>query len=385
MHQATPKFHALPIQRITPENGDSARITFAVPNELREAYLFNAGQYLTLRAMIGDQSVRRSYSICSAEQAFVDTGLIEVGVKRVQGGLFSNWVLNCKAGDLIDVMTPEGKFGEFAVALIPEKAHPEKAHPEKAHPEQVLPEKTLHLVAYVAGSGITPVLAMMSTWLARSPTVVFSLVYGNRRSESVMFLEDIASLKNQYMERVRLYHVLSRQPQESELFNGRLDRVKIEALSQVLLPIGSIDHAFVCGPNNMIDEVEAGLLSAGLASACVHSERFGVPGPRHADPVKIDSSAPAAQLFVVLDGKQSEMRLPYGGIKVLDVALDHGLDLPFACKGGVCCTCRAKVLEGEVVMEKNYSLEDHEIAKGFVLTCQAVAKSEKVVISYDDR
>jgi ring-1,2-phenylacetyl-CoA epoxidase subunit PaaE len=369
----TPKFHKLSIDRVALENGDAARITFTVPPELRKDYQFKAGQHLTLKAEIDGQALRRSYSICSAEQAFQESGVLEVGVKRVQGGIFSNWVVNLKAGDVLNVMTPEGWFGEQAgVTLNDPRPDLEATRP-------------IHMVAFVAGSGITPVLAMMSTWLARSPSLVFSLVYGNRRSESVMFLEDIAALKNQYLERVLLYHVLSRQPQESELFNGRLDRAKIKALSSELLPVKSIDHAFICGPNSMIDDVEAALLEAGLAKVQIHTERFGVPGPQRKEPVKTDNSAPAAQLVVLLDGKQSEMRLPYGGAKVLDVALDQGLDLPFACKGGVCCTCRAKVLEGEVVMEKNYSLEDHEIAKGFVLTCQAVAKSPRVVISYDDR
>jgi ring-1,2-phenylacetyl-CoA epoxidase subunit PaaE len=383
----TPKFHSLQILRVTPENGDSARIAFAIPSELRADYQFKAGQYLTLRGVLEGEGLRRSYSICSAEQAFSDAGLLEIGVKRVHDGLFSNWLLNLRAGDSIEVMTPEGKFGEQAGALLGH--HKLARDAEGVNTEGVNTEalhtKSEHMVAFVAGSGITPVLAMMSTWLARSPTMVFSLVYGNRRSETVMFLEDLATLKNQYMERVKLYHVLSRQPQESELFNGRLDRAKVAAICEQLLPVSSIDHAFVCGPNSMIDDVEAALQGAGLAKERMHAERFGVPGPQRSRPIKIDRAAPAAQLFVLLDGKQSEMRLPFGGAKVLDVALDHGLDLPFACKGGVCCTCRAKVLEGEVVMEKNYSLEDHEIAKGFVLTCQAVAKSEKIVISYDDR
>ena len=369
----TPKFHPLKIHRSTAENGDSVRIAFVVPPELKADYQFKAGQYLTLRAVIQGQSLRRSYSICSAEQVFEQTGLLEVGVKRVHGGVFSNWAMGLKKGDAIDVKTPEGKFGEQPGGTLTEPG------------ESPGPEQAPHMAAYVAGSGITPVLAMMSTWLARSPSLVFSLVYGNRRSESVMFLEDIAALKNQYMERVRLHHVLSRQPQESELFNGRLDHEKISAMNEELLPVATIDHAFICGPNSMIDEVESALLTAGMAKDRVHTERFGVPGPARVEPPKFDASAPTAQLFVLLDGKQSEMRLPYGGAKVLDVALDYGLDLPFACKGGVCCTCRAKVLEGEVVMEKNYSLEDHEIAKGFVLTCQAVAKSPKIVISYDDR
>ena len=364
----TPKFHTLKISAVKPENGDAARISFEVPAELRADYHFRAGQYLTLRAAVKGESLRRSYSICSSEQDYEERGVLEVGIKRVSGGAFSNFALTLKKGDPIEVMTPEGLFGEGPAKALAAPAN-----------------DTSHLVAFAAGSGITPVMAMMSTWLARSPGTSFTLVYGNRNVDNVMFLEDIAALKNKYLSRLRLFNVLSRQPQEIDLFNGRLDQAKTAALVEQLIPVAGIDQAFVCGPNSMIDEVEAGLLKAGLPKERMHAERFGVPGAHKVTETVYDDKAPAATLKVILDGKQSEMRLPFGGAKVLDVALRQGLDLPFACKGGVCCTCRAKVLEGEVTMEKNYSLEDHEIAKGFVLTCQAMAKSDRVVISYDDR
>ncbi len=370
----TPKFHSLKIRAILPEAGDAARIRFEVPEALREDYRFAAGQYLTLKADVNGQSLRRSYSICCGEAEYAASGLLEVGIKRVQGGLFSNHVLDMKAGQMLEVMTPEGKFGEALRADAPTAA--DGGPPSGA---------ARHLVAFAAGSGITPVMALMKTWLTADPLCHFTLVYGNRKTESVMFLEDIAALKNQYLGRLRVYHVLSRQPQEIELFNGRIDQAKLRAFTEQLMPVASMDHVFICGPDSMIDEIERGLQSAGLPRERLHLERFGVPGQVQRAPVVVDDAAPAAALTVILDGKQSAMRLPYGDARVLDVALAQGLDLPFACKGGVCCTCRAKVLEGEVVMEKNYSLEPHEVAKGFVLTCQAKAKSDRVVISFDER
>ena len=364
----TPQFHSLKIHQVTPQAGDAVRVCLEVPEVLRPAYAFQAGQYLTLKASIEGQTLRRSYSLCSAEADFAKTGRLEVGVKRVEGGLFSNFAMRLRPGDSLEVMTPEGRFGSKAKAGE-------------------------HLVAFVAGSGITPILSLMRSHLAASLHTRFTLVYGNRRVDSMMFLEDHAALKNLYLGRVRLYHVLSRQPQEVELFNGRIDAAKVRAFTDQLVPTSSIDQSFICGPNSMIDEVEQALLKAGLAPNKIHTERFGTPGEHRSTPSKAvaleDANAPAAKLVVVLDGKRSEMRLPFGdgktGAKVLDIALAQGLDLPFACKGGVCCTCRARVLEGEVVMEKNYTLEKDEIAKGFVLTCQAMAKSELVVISYDDR
>ena len=373
----TPQFHSLKITKVMPEAGDAARISFEVPQALRTAYAFQAGQYLTFKAQVKGEALRRSYSLCNAVQDYESTGQLEVGVKRVDGGLFSNYILGLKRGDVLEVMTPEGKFGAHA----------------RGNQGDTASALDQHLVAFVAGSGITPVLSIMRSMLAASPSTRFTLIYGNRRADSVMFLEDLAALKNQYLERVRLYHVLSRQPQEVDLFNGRIDAAKVQAFTNHLVPISSISQSLICGPNSMIDEVAQTLLSAGLSEDKIHTERFGVPGEHRSSPIPSqvlqDENAPAAKLFVVLDGKRSEMRLPFGdgktGAKVLDVALQQGLDLPFACKGGVCCTCRAKVLEGEVVMEKNYTLEKDEIAKGFVLTCQAMAKSEQVVISYDHR
>jgi ring-1,2-phenylacetyl-CoA epoxidase subunit PaaE len=343
-----------------------------VPPELRSLYGFEAGQYLTIRGSIDGRSVRRSYSICSAENSYLAEGRIDIGVKRVAGGVFSNWLLNLGPGDVVEVMTPEGKFASLGALKATDLCNS-------------LQGKSAHMVAFVAGSGITPVLSMMHSWLARYPELRFTLIYGNQRSETVMFLEEIAALKNQYLERLSLHHVLSRQVQDIGLYSGRLNREKVAAFCAQVLPPEGITAAFLCGPNSMIDEVEQGLLKAGVNASIIHSERYGVPNEKPTLSAPLDESAPAAQMFIVLDGKRSEMRLPYGGSKVLDVALEHGLDLPFACKGGVCCTCRAKVLEGEVVMQKNYSLEAHEIDAGYVLTCQAIAKSDRLVISYDER
>ena len=246
-----------------------------------------------------------------------------------------------------------------------------------------------HHVAFAAGSGITPVLSLIRTTLAHEPNSRFTLVYGNRSVDSIIFSEALEDLKNQYLARFTLYHVLSRQPQEVDLLHGRLDRARVARFLSSLLPVDDIDAAFVCGPASMIDEVEGALRDAGLDPRRMHAERFGVPvapAQRAAAPAVSDvGTGVGSDLVVVLDGKQHRMRLPGPDAKVLDTALAAGLDLPYACKGGVCCTCRARVLEGEVEMEKNYTLQPWEMAKGFVLTCQARALTPRVVVSYDER
>ncbi len=231
-------------------------------------------------------------------------------------------------------------------------------------------------------------LSIIKTTLAREPLSRFTLVYGNRSADTILFCEELEDLKDQYLERLSLHHILSRAPNEIALHHGRIDAEKMAALLQ-LIPAGTIDHAFVCGPNNMIDCVEASLLAAGMSRQQVHTERFGTPDvtspPATAVADKKVENTDTVALTVVLDGKQHALRLPRQGASVLDVALQAGLDLPYACKGGVCCTCRAKLMQGEVAMTKNYTLEDWEVAQGFVLTCQSHPLSEQVVVSFDER
>jgi ring-1,2-phenylacetyl-CoA epoxidase subunit PaaE len=361
----TPKFHTLKISDIRQEAGDSIAIGFAVPEALREAYRYVQGQYLTLKHKVSKDELRRSYSICAAVSDYSESNKIWVAIKKVDGGRFSSYAHDhLSIGDDIEVMTPEGRF--FS---------------------RLSPENEMHYVAFAAGSGITPILSIMKTTLEVEAKSRFTLVYGNRKAQSILFLEELEALKNLYLSRVRLIHILSAQPQEADLFNGRINGEKTTALLNQLIPVETIDQAFICGPSSMIDEVEAALIRAGVSKAKVHAERFGVPTTQSTAKPIVNSKliGKSAKLSVQLDGKTQEMAFPFEGPSLLDIALNYGLDLPFACKGGVCCTCRAKILEGEVKMEKNYTLEQWEIDKGFVLTCQCHPVSDSVVVSFDER
>ncbi|MEX3955914.1 1,2-phenylacetyl-CoA epoxidase subunit PaaE [Trinickia sp. EG282A] len=361
---ATPQFHALRIRDVRPETADSVTVSFEVPTDLREQYRFTQGQFVTLKAHVDGVETRRSYSICVGVTDYDRDGELRIGIKRVRGGRFSNFAFDTlKPGHTIDVMTPDGRFF---------------THLNAEHGKQY--------VAFAGGSGITPVLAIVKTTLELEPRSTFVLVYGNRDVDSIMFAEELEDLKNRYMSRFMLYHVLSDDVQEAELFNGMLDQAKCAAFLETLVPAGEIDEAFICGPAPMMDAAEAALKAAGVDETRIHVERFGTPLPQAGAPViDITETTPAAELEIVLDGKRRKLRLPYEGASLLDVGLHAGLALPYACKGGVCCTCRAKVLEGEVRMEKNYTLEEHEIRDGFVLTCQCHPVSERVVVSYDER
>lgn len=364
----TPQFHPLRVAEVRGETVDTISVRFDVPNDLRDAYRFTQGQFLTLRVPAGQVpnqgEVRRSYSICCAVQDYDAHGELRVAVKRVDAGVFSNHLHDrIRVGQTLDVLPPDGRF---YVPLAAESAR--------------------HYVAFAAGSGITPILSLIKTTLAAEPHSRFTLVYGNRDIDSIIFAESLEDLKDRYLDRFALYHVLSRQSQEIALFNGRLDADKVRAFLSTLIPPDDIDAAFVCGPSTMIDAVEAALLDAGVPRERVHAERFGVPvgAAGTAAPRRKAAIAGEIDLTVVLDGKSHHVPMA-GDAKVLDSALGAGLDLPYACKGGVCCTCRAKVLEGRVEMEKNFTLEDWEIQQGFVLTCQARPLTQHVVVSYDER
>ncbi|WP_159692696.1 1,2-phenylacetyl-CoA epoxidase subunit PaaE [Cognatazoarcus halotolerans] len=354
----TPKFHSLKVAEVRRETADAISLRFEVPAELADDYRFVQGQHLTLKASVGGEELRRSYSICAG----VDDGELRVAIKKIGGGVFSSWANeSLKAGDAIEVMTPEGRF----------------------HTE-LDPANARHYVAFAAGSGITPVMSLIKTTLKTEPNSRFTLIYGNRRQNSVIFSEALEDLKDRYMTRFTLYHVFSREEQEVPLFNGRLDRARVGAFVDTLVPADTIDAAFICGPGAMIDEVEAGLLASGVSAERIHLERFGVPdsGPAH----HVEAGdAPQARVTVIVDGLRREMDFRAEDPSILDVALAAGLDLPFSCKGGVCCTCRARVLEGKVRMDKNFSLEQPDVDDGFVLTCQAHPLTERVVISFDDR
>jgi ring-1,2-phenylacetyl-CoA epoxidase subunit PaaE len=360
-------FHPLRVKRVTPDAAGSAAITFDVPPQWKDAFDFRPGQFLTLRATIEGQEVRRNYSICSPRQRYLQAGEIDVGIKPVAGGTFSRWaVAELGTGATLDVMPPDGRFSPRASAAR-------------------------HRVGFAAGSGITPILSIMATTLADDPQARFTLVYCNQRTNTIMFNEALQDLKDRYPDRVSLIHLLSRQAQEVELLQGRLDEAKVRELLAALLPVQDIDEAFICGPEGMIEGTEAALRAAGLAAERVHVERFVSPGSPPAPPRPAPGTPQTAavhghthRLDIVLDGKTHHL-LMGAEDRVLDVALDAGLDLPYSCKGGVCCTCRARVLEGQVAMVRNFTLEQAEMDRGFVLTCQSRPLTPHLVVSYDDR
>lgn len=355
---AAPRFHVLRVADLRRETADAVSIAFEIPPDLRPDYRFAPGQYLTLRTTLEGEEVRRSYSICSGP----DDGELRIAVKRVDGGLFSEWANgDIRAGDRLDVMTPTGRFG---IAPAPDVA--------RTH------------VCFAAGSGITPVLSIMRGILGREAHSRVFLFYGNRSTGDMLFREALEELKDCHLGRLSVFHVLSREQQDVPVLNGRLDAEKVRLLLRHLIPAETIDHVFLCGPTGMIDEVGAVLADLGLRPEQVHVERFvsalgGKPRPKHA-PARIE--APYATAGLVADGRRAEIPIAEGE-SVLDAALRAGLDLPYACKGGMCSTCRARVLEGAVAMTLNFSLEPWEIEAGFVLTCQAHPTTSRVVIDYD--
>ena len=362
------RFHDLTVSRVTPEAAGAVAITLAVPADLREAFSFQPGQFLTVRADIDGADVRRSYSISSPRSRLAQ-GELELGIRPVEGGVFSNWAATAlKAGDTLRVMPPDGRF-------------------------TVQKARAIHRVGFAAGSGITPILSILATTLEEQPESKFTLVYGNRRMDSVMFNEALQDLKDRYPSRLTLIHILSRQAQEVPLLEGRIDAAKVRAIVDAFLPVGSMDEVFICGPEAMIEETETTLLDLGVKAERIRTERFtsptleALPAEQRAKAVlghPATRDGGEVQLTVVLDGKPYEMPMNKNE-KILDIALAMGLDLPYSCKGGVCCTCRCKVIDGSTEMDKNFTLEKPEVDAGFVLSCQARPTSNKVVVSFDER
>jgi ring-1,2-phenylacetyl-CoA epoxidase subunit PaaE len=352
-------FHSLRVAEVVPETAEANSIRFEIPPDLRERFAFRAGQHLTLRATIDGEEVRRNYSLCTApdEQDWMVT------VKRIGGGLFSNWVGdNLKPGDTIDVMPPHGSFTcEFDAA------------------------KSRHLVAIAGGSGITPVMSLIKTTLTYEPNSRFTLLYGNRDSNSVIFLEALAALKDRYLERLELYHFLDAEEQEIELFNGMLDRARSEEAIALLVPdAAEVDGWFICGPGPMMDAAEGALLDRGIAKERIHIERFTADRPAEAvarEIAELQTKAEGVTVSVTLDGRTR--KVPFTAGNILDSARASGLPAPFACKAGVCATCRAKVTSGKVEMAARYGLTDDEVAAGYVLTCQSVPLGDGVAVDYD--
>jgi ring-1,2-phenylacetyl-CoA epoxidase subunit PaaE len=360
-----PLFHDLTVRRIEPDTAEAVIVSFAVPPELRDTFGFTQGQYLTLRKTLDGQDLRRSYSICAG----VDDGELRVGVRKVRGGVFSNWINEAlKPGDTISVMAPQGRF------FVP-----------------LDPAARRHHVGIAGGSGITPILSIMKTVLAREPQSRFTLIYGNRMLRSTMFKEELEDLKNRYMSRLVLHHVFSDEPTDAPLNHGLTDRAKMEQFLHSVLPPDDIDHVYVCGPFQMNDEVEAALLAAGVPEDRIHIERFGLAPQAGGAGVGAvvhqaqPGDAEAARVVIVRDGLRREIDFHKDQPSILDAASAAGLEVPFSCTSGVCGTCRAKLLEGQVRMERNFALDKAEVAGGFVLTCQAHPTTERVVLSFDER
>lgn len=355
-------FHKLKIARIEPETPDSVCVYLDVPEELRDEYAFLQGQHLPVRAEINGEQVRRTYSICSA----VGEPDLRIGVRVQKNGLFSEYIATTlQAGDLLDVMPPVGHFQTLLSA-----------------------EKKKNYVAFVSGSGITPLLSIVKTTLATEPQSRFFLFYANRTQESTMFLEELHDLKNQYTDRLSLHFIFSQEEQEFEIASGRFDVDKVRKLYQGFCAGLTADEVFVCGPGTMIDTVKDTLIELGIDKNNIHSERFAVSKKTEPAPVAVaaqptDVAEGFVSVTVILDGHTKKFDMPMEGVSVLEAAREHGLELPASCEAGVCSTCRTHLREGKVEMEENYALEPWEVDEGFVLACQAHPLSSKLVIDYD--
>ena len=330
-------------------------LTFDVPAQLARDYAFRPGQSLTVRRVVDGRDERRSYSICAAAGAPP-----RIGVREVSGGAVSGWLVReVSAGDILDVLPPSGSFTADVAGAA-------------------------RHVLIAAGSGITPMMSIAASVLAGNVASTVTLIYGNRRSDTVMFADELADLKDRYPARFELVHVLSREPRESDILSGRLDAERLSTLVGALIPVDAVDHWWLCGPFAMVETARAVLGERAVDAARVHRELFYVedsapPAAQHADAAP---TGPTSEVTVVLDGRSTALTLPRE-MPILDAAQRVRTDLPFACKGGVCGTCRAKVTEGEVHMRRNFALEQDELDDGFVLTCQSLPTTDRVTVDYD--
>jgi ring-1,2-phenylacetyl-CoA epoxidase subunit PaaE len=351
----------LAVDRLTAD--DAVAVSFQVPDDLRVTFGFRAGQHVTLRRP-GEADVRRSYSICSTPRELTDSGMFRIGVRLVPGGAFSTYLHEqIGPGDVMEVMPPLGRFTtDF--------------HPDRAR----------HYVGVAAGSGITPVLSLVATALSTEPGSRVTLLYGNRTAASAMFVEELADLKDRYPQRLHLAHVLSRERQESELLSGRLDGERLDRICDVLLDPSDVDEWFLCGPQGMVDGARGVLTDRGVPADRVHAELFFAEGEeadrRTAVRVAEPDLTDAAEVTIILDGRASSFRMGRDE-RVLDAARRARSEVPFSCTGGVCGTCRARLVSGEVRMARNYALEPDEVAAGYVLTCQSSPVTDSLTVDYD--
>lgn len=350
------KFFSLKVQNVCLDTADALLVTFSLPEVLRPAFRFEPGQHLILRTVISGTQVRRPYSICAA----VQDEFLRVGIKRSPTGLFSIWAFeHLKPGSVIDVMPPTGRFG---LPLSRERRH--------------------NYVAFAAGSGITPIFSIIKSTLIAEPETQFTLFYGNQSTGSVMLRNELADLKDRFVSRFALVHVLSRERQESDLLYGRIDHRKCRDLLKRWLAIEDIDNAFICGPGTMLEEVRSALIAEGLTDTKIRSELFiASKNGAHLSPTSVVDEQ--CNVTAILDGIEHKFTMSKGSESVLKAGLRHGIDLRYGCQGGVCASCRAHLRSGQVDMHAHYGLEDYEIERGFILTCQSFPRTNELVVDFD--
>jgi ring-1,2-phenylacetyl-CoA epoxidase subunit PaaE len=353
------RFYPLTVARVARETRDAVAITFEVPPALKDAFRFVQGQHLTLRAEVGGEDLRRSYSICSA----VQDDCLRIAVKKASGGAFSTWVNErLEAGQSIEVMPP---MGHFNVPLNPANRK--------------------HYLGFAAGSGITPLLSIVKTTLMTEPRSRFTLFYGNRSSATVIFKEELSDLKDLFLTRLNIVYVMSREPQDIALLNGRIDKQKTDALMDHWVDLDEVDTAFVCGPDGMMRAVSASLQERRFPKSKIKIELFAASIPKHEHRIAVAPAAGSGECTAtaIIDGATRQFTLEKTKENIIDAALRQGIELPYSCKGGVCSTCRAKLVEGEVDMDVNFALEDYELARGFILCCQSYPVTDRVVVDFD--
>ncbi|MEO1251064.1 MAG: 1,2-phenylacetyl-CoA epoxidase subunit PaaE [Pseudomonadota bacterium] len=355
------KFYPLTVTDVKRDTRDSVVLTLTPSDDALDAFKFTQGQYLTFRREFDGEELRRSYSICAG----VDDGLLRVGIKKVDGGWFSTWANEAlREGETIEAMAP---MGNFHAALKPDEAR--------------------RYLGFAGGSGITPMISLIKTALTREPKSTFTLVYGNRSTGAIMFREELEDLKNTFMGRLNILHILESEAADIDLFSGRLDREKCDALFERWLDVEGADLAFICGPQPMMLAVADALKAHGMDERAIKFELFSSAQPgragKRAASSKSDGAASQTTATIILDGAARECQMAKDEMSVLEAALAADIDAPYACKAGVCSTCRARLIEGDVEMEANYALEDYEVERGYILTCQSYPRTDKVVVDYD--
>ncbi len=350
------EFYPIPITNLEKSTDDCTIVTLDIGERLKEKFRFTQGQYLTFKAIVNGEELRRSYSLCSSPL----DGEWKIGVKKIQDGRFSSFINDqLKVGDQLEVAPPAGKF------FVP-----------------LDPSKQRSYVAFAAGSGITPMVSIIKTHLREEPGSSFKLFFVNRTVASIILKEELEALKNIYMERFEVFYILDEEQRNVELLSGRLDEHKLKAIFQGLCDVEDMDEVFICGPQPMIFAIKDFLIEVGMPEKHIHFELFGTPvQPKRT--VEAQYEGKTSSITIHEGGKTLDFKAPQGVEPILEGALRNSADLPFACKGGVCCTCKAKLIEGSVDMLVNYGLEEDEVQDGFILTCQAVPTSDKVVVDFD--